>query len=329
MHDDLVPAEARQRGGDERHELPVALTATIYNVDIDLADADRAVYESLALHVARHPSESEEYLVTRILAHALEFHEGIVFSPGLSDPGEPAISVRDLTGAIQSWIDIGIPDAARLHKASKAAPRVVVYTHKDPAQLVGRLSDGRIHRAEALERTHHRPAPDRRARSAARAPSFIRVVEERRRPLPLDRRGHTDRERRAAPDRVSDGANRSSGRGRSSTHALTSAVRKPDAERTSCGYSALGAIELPRRRRGKKSEEVYEETECGIHEADDAQFGARRGRRHETVAADRSDQEVVGDIKKNKLQDQKNKRMIKADENLKVVFWRKSHGEHV
>ena len=129
----------------------MALTATIYNVDIDLADADRGVYETLALRVARHPSESEEFLVTRILAYALEFREGIAFSPGLSDPDEPAISVRDLTGAIQSWIDIGIPDAARLHKASKAAPRVVVYTHRDAGQLVNRLSGERIHRVEALE----------------------------------------------------------------------------------------------------------------------------------------------------------------------------------
>lgn len=129
----------------------MALTATIYNLEIDLADADRRVYESLALRVARHPSESEEYLVTRILAYALEFREGIAFSSGLSDPDEPAISVRDLTGTIQSWIDIGIPDAARLHKASKAAPRVAVYTHKDPTQLVNRLSGERIHRAEELE----------------------------------------------------------------------------------------------------------------------------------------------------------------------------------
>jgi len=129
----------------------MALTATIYNFEIDLADADRRVYESLALRVARHPSESEEFLATRILAYALEFREGIAFSPGLSDPDEPAISIRDMTGAIQSWIDIGTPDAARLHKASKAAPRVAVYTHKDPEQLAGRLSGGRIHRAEELE----------------------------------------------------------------------------------------------------------------------------------------------------------------------------------
>jgi len=130
----------------------MALTATIHNFDIELADADRHVYESLALRVARHPSESEEYLVVRILAYLLEFAEGIAFSPGgLSDPDEPAIAVRDLTGRIRSWVDVGSPDAARLHKASKAAPRVVVYTHKDPLQLVRRLAGEKIHKAEALE----------------------------------------------------------------------------------------------------------------------------------------------------------------------------------
>jgi uncharacterized protein YaeQ len=129
----------------------VALTATIYNFDIDLADADRGVYESLALRVARHPSESEEYLWTRVLAYALEFVEGIEFSRGLSDPDEPTICVRDLTGRLLVWIEIGAPDAARLHKAAKAAPRVAVYTHKDPEQLVGRLKGERIHRAESIE----------------------------------------------------------------------------------------------------------------------------------------------------------------------------------
>jgi uncharacterized protein YaeQ len=130
----------------------VALTATIYNFDIDLADADRHVYESLALRVARHPSESEEYLVTRVVAYALEVTEGIAFSDGgLSDPDEPAIAVRDLTGAIRSWIEIGSPDAARLHRASKAAPRVAVYTHKDVERLTANLAGERIHRREALE----------------------------------------------------------------------------------------------------------------------------------------------------------------------------------
>src|SRR5437763_11400066 len=118
----------------------MALTATIYNFEIDVADADRAVYESLALRVARHPSESEAYLVTRVLAYLMELAEGIEFSGGVSTPEEPAIAIRDLTGAITAWIDIGAPDAARLHKASKVSKRVVVYTHKDPVQFLKQLA---------------------------------------------------------------------------------------------------------------------------------------------------------------------------------------------
>ncbi len=129
----------------------MALTATVYNFEIELADADREVYESLELRAARHPSESEEYFVTRVLAYVLEVTEGIAFSRGISDPDEPAITVRDLTGAITSWIEVGAPDAARLHKAAKAASRVAVYTHKDPQQLLRNLAGEKIHRAESIE----------------------------------------------------------------------------------------------------------------------------------------------------------------------------------
>lgn len=129
----------------------MALTATIYNFDIDLADSDRAVYETVALRVAQHPSESDEYLIARVLAYLLEYREGIVFSRGVSEPEEPMISVRDLTGKIRSWIDIGTPDAARLHKASKAADRVAVYCHKEHSQWLKGLAGAGIHRAEALE----------------------------------------------------------------------------------------------------------------------------------------------------------------------------------
>jgi uncharacterized protein YaeQ len=131
--------------------MSVALSSTIYNFDIDLADAGRQVYETLALRVARHPSESEPYLLTRVMAYALEYTDGIGFSRGLSEPDEPAIFVRDLTGALRVWVEIGTPDAERLHRAAKAAPRVVVYTHKDPAQIVRRLAGERIHHVEALE----------------------------------------------------------------------------------------------------------------------------------------------------------------------------------
>jgi uncharacterized protein YaeQ len=129
----------------------MAIAATIHTVEIDLADSDRQVYETLALRVARHPSESEEYLVARLLAYAMEYVEGIAFSRGVSEPDEPAILVRDLTGAIRAWIEVGSPDAARLHKAAKAAERVAVYTHKEPAQLLRNLAGEKIHRAAEIE----------------------------------------------------------------------------------------------------------------------------------------------------------------------------------
>jgi uncharacterized protein YaeQ len=129
----------------------MALSATVYTFKIALADSDRGVYENLDLRVARHPSETEDYLLTRVLAYCLEHAEGISFSGGVSDSDQPAISVRDLTGALRVWVDVGAPEASRLHRAAKLAPRVAVYTHKDPEQLAARLSAEKIHRAAALE----------------------------------------------------------------------------------------------------------------------------------------------------------------------------------
>ncbi len=128
----------------------MALTATMYTFDITLSDVDRNVYETLSLRVACHPSETEEYLWTRVLAYCLEYTEGIAFSKGLSTPDEPAVMVRDLTGTLQAWIEVGAPDAARLHKASKASPRVAVYTHKDPRLVQRQYAGERIHRSEAI-----------------------------------------------------------------------------------------------------------------------------------------------------------------------------------
>ncbi len=128
----------------------MALTATMYNFAIELADMDRGVYESLAFKVACQPSETEEYLLTRVLAYCMEYAEGIAFSRGIAEPEEPTISVRDLTGSMTAWIEVGAPDAARLHKASKISPRVAVYTHKARTLLYA-LSGEKIHRAEHLE----------------------------------------------------------------------------------------------------------------------------------------------------------------------------------
>jgi uncharacterized protein YaeQ len=129
----------------------MAQGATLYTFKIELADSDRGVYTPLELRVARHPSETEDHLLTRVLAYCLEYTEGISFSNGLSEPDQPAIAVRDLTGALRVWIDVGAPEPERLHRAAKLAPRVAVYTHKDPLPLLSRLLAQRIHRAEALE----------------------------------------------------------------------------------------------------------------------------------------------------------------------------------
>jgi len=130
----------------------VALTATLYTLDVSLSDVDRGVYEQLGIKAARHPSESEDYLLTRLLAYCAEYTEGIAFSKGgISDPDDPAIVVRDLTGAWKSWIEIGSPDAARLHQASKASPRVALYTHKEPRLLLRGYEGQKIHRAERVE----------------------------------------------------------------------------------------------------------------------------------------------------------------------------------
>ena len=132
--------------------IPVAQTATVFSFDVELANVDRGRYASLAFRVAQHPSETDDALLARVLAYCLEYTEGIEFSAqGLSEPDGPAVAVRDPTGALRVWIDIGVPDADRLHKASKASPRVVVYTHKDPQRLLRLLDGARIHRRDALE----------------------------------------------------------------------------------------------------------------------------------------------------------------------------------
>ena len=165
----------------------MALTATMHTFAIRLEDADRGVWEEISFRVARHPSETEESLVVRVLAYALEYTEGIAFADGLPGRDEPAIAVRDLTGALVAWIDVGAPDAARLHRASKAARRVAVYTHKDPDLLVRQWSKERIHRADrielySIERSLRQPLTERLERRMA----MTLAVENRQVRVTLD-----------------------------------------------------------------------------------------------------------------------------------------------
>ena len=129
----------------------MALPATVYRLHIALSDVDRAVYETLDLRVARHPSDTMRHLLARTLAYCLCYEEGIAFTRGLAEPDEPALWVRDLTGELRVWIDVGAPSAERLHRAAKAAPRVVVVTSHDLVLLRREAASRAIHRREAIE----------------------------------------------------------------------------------------------------------------------------------------------------------------------------------
>ncbi|HEU4407614.1 MAG TPA: YaeQ family protein [Polyangiaceae bacterium] len=129
----------------------MALTATMYHLRIDLSDVDRGVYEKLDLRLARHPSEAARYLFARALAYCLLYQEGLAFTRGLAASEEPALWAKTPDGRTQLWVEVGAPAAERLHKASKAAERVVVVTHHDPAMVKRALAGRTIHRAERIE----------------------------------------------------------------------------------------------------------------------------------------------------------------------------------
>ena len=125
----------------------MAQGATIYNFDVNLSDMDRNIYEQLALRVAQHPTETMEYLLTRILAYCLAFGESI----GTTGGQEPAVIARDAMGHITLWVEVGMPDADKLHKASKAADRLVIYTHRDPANVKNNLRNKTVYNADQIQ----------------------------------------------------------------------------------------------------------------------------------------------------------------------------------
>ena len=146
-----LAADSGQRTISRVESAPVALSATVYRIQIELSDVDRGVYEVLDLRLGRHPSETMRYLLTRVLAYCLCYEEGIAFTKGLSTNDEPAIWVRDLQGDLRVWIEVGTPSAERLHKASKASPRLVVFTYADPELLQEAARAKAIYKADRLE----------------------------------------------------------------------------------------------------------------------------------------------------------------------------------
>ena len=128
----------------------MAIGSTILVFTVQLADVDRGVYEDLTLRVARHPSDTDAFMLTRILAYCLEYREGIEFGGGVSTAYEPAVLAKDLTGKITAWIEVGSPDAARVHFGSKLADYTAVYTHRDPQKVLASWDGKTIHRADQV-----------------------------------------------------------------------------------------------------------------------------------------------------------------------------------
>ena len=108
---------------------PVALRSTIYRADLSVSDLDRQVYARHALTLARHPSETEERLMVRLLAFALHADEALEFGRGLSAEGEPDLIRRDPTGAVDLWIEVGLPDERDVRKACGRAREVAVLAY--------------------------------------------------------------------------------------------------------------------------------------------------------------------------------------------------------
>ncbi|MES2353689.1 MAG: YaeQ family protein [Pseudomonadota bacterium] len=107
----------------------MALNATIFKAELQIADMERHYYKTHAITLARHPSETDERMMVRTLAFGLHAHEFLSFGKGLSTDDEPDLWQKDLTGAIELWIDVGLPDEKRLRKACGRADQVVVYAY--------------------------------------------------------------------------------------------------------------------------------------------------------------------------------------------------------
>jgi uncharacterized protein YaeQ len=128
----------------------MALRATIYKAELHVADSDRHYYGSHALTLARHPSETDERMMVRLLAFALNAHEDLVFTRGLSDTDEPDIWRKGLTGDIVQWIEVGQPDERRILKACGRAAEVVVYCYAQASKLWWDGIAGKVERARNL-----------------------------------------------------------------------------------------------------------------------------------------------------------------------------------
>ena len=128
----------------------MALKATIFKADVQIADMDRHYYQDHVLTIARHPSETDERMMVRVLAFILHAHEALVFGKGLSADDEPDIWQKDLTGAIKLWIEVGQPDEKRIMKACGRAEKVFIYSYSSNSSIWWNQISNRVERARNL-----------------------------------------------------------------------------------------------------------------------------------------------------------------------------------
>ena len=128
----------------------MALKATIYKADLSIADMDRNYYQEHALTIARHPSETDERVMIRVLAFALHADPALAYGKDLFDVEEPALWLKDLTGAIQTWIEVGQPEERRMMKASGRAEHVIVYSYSATSHIWFKQVARQIDRAKNI-----------------------------------------------------------------------------------------------------------------------------------------------------------------------------------
>ncbi len=129
----------------------MALKATIFRAEVQVADMERNYYGTHALTLARHPSENDERMMVRLLAFALNAHERLEFGSSIGNGDEPDLWLKDLTGSIDLWIDVGLPDEKRIRRACGRAGRVLVYSYGRGADLWWKQSEESLARSGNLE----------------------------------------------------------------------------------------------------------------------------------------------------------------------------------
>ena len=158
----------------------MALPSIVHKLELSIADLDRSYYQTHTLTLVRHPSETEERMMLRVLAFALNADEALGFGKGLSTDDEPDLWQRDLTGAVTRWIDIGWPDDKRVRRAAGRSPSVLVYTFGGAkAEMWWKKTASLVSKVRGL-RVWHVPQPQSQALAglAARTMRLNATIED-------------------------------------------------------------------------------------------------------------------------------------------------------